>query len=101
MTYPLQHLSRRPELVVDTWAFALVDPVTKTYVGRAAPFGRQRIVSALPLKDGPQLILPDRMVNDTWGFALSDLSGNILGKPAVVVHRMLRARWTEDTRRVN
>jgi hypothetical protein len=39
----------------------------------------------------PQRILPDRLVNDVWGFYLSDPSGNLIGHPALIVHRRLMA----------
>jgi len=92
MTLPLEHVSGRPELVVDAWAFRLFDPVSKTYVGRVFSRDRTRSLSALPMRGGPpQRILPDVLVNDAWGFLLSDPSGNIIGKPAVIVHRRLTA----------
>jgi hypothetical protein len=90
----------RPEFVVDAWAFRLYDPTTKTYVGRAAEWGRQRVVSAIELNGGPQQVYPPKMVNDPWGFALADPNGNIIGKPGVTISRILSATWTHDTRRL-
>jgi hypothetical protein len=96
---PLQRLSPRTEFVVDAWAFRLFDPVSKTCVGRGQPFGRERVVSVLPMRNGPpQRLLPEKIVNDVWNFPLSDPSGNLIGRPAVIIHRLLSARWTEDTR---
>ncbi|MBO0863665.1 MAG: hypothetical protein J2P16_01145 [Mycobacterium sp.] len=97
---PLQHLSARPTLTVDPWGFRLYDPVSHTYVGRPGPFGRERLIYALPNGAGPRLLRRHRVVSDPWGFALCDpTDGSLVGTPGVIVERMLDATATKDTRR--
>jgi hypothetical protein len=101
----LRQLSPRPELLVDDSGFHVDSPVDNS-VGRAAPFGRERVVAALPLNDsntgtGPVQLAPAVVFKDAAGFYLADPAGNLLGQEnAVWVHRMLYARWTQDTRRL-
>ena len=88
-------LSARPELVVDGQR-ALRDPAW-AQIGIPGPLGRQRIVSALPTNKagGPVQISGDVLLH------LGDADGNVIGQPQRVwVHRLLYARWTEDTRRL-
>lgn len=85
-------------MVVDPAAFGVVDPSSTTIVGRPNPFGRQRIVSALPVE--PTLLSPSLVVRDAGSAYLADPDGALIGEPAVWVSRMLTARWTEDTRRL-
>jgi hypothetical protein len=94
----LRHPSTRPAVVVDPAAFGVVDP-TGDFVGRQGPFGRERVMSALPLDPGPCLLSPPTLVRDPGAAFLADADGNVIGEPAVWVERMLTARWTEDTRR--
>ena len=98
--FPLKRGTARPELIVDPWAFRLRDPVSKTYVGRAANWGRQRVVYALPTDDGPRAVRRASVVVDPWGFRLVDPAGNLVGRNGVWINRILNARWTEDTRRL-
>ena len=94
----LRHPSPRPSVVVDPAAFGVVDP-TGGFVGRPNPFGRERVMSALPLDPGPALLSPPTVVRDNGPAYLADPDNNLIGEPAVWVERMLVARFTEDTRR--
>jgi hypothetical protein len=94
----LRHPSDRPAVVVDPAAFGVVDP-SGGFVGRPGPFGRERVMSALPLDPGPCLLSPPTVVRDNGPAYLADPDGALIGEPAVWVNRMLTARWTEDTRR--
>ena len=91
--------SPRPSVVVDPAAYGVVDP-TQTFVGREGPFGRERVLFALPLEPGPALLSPPTVVRDAGSAFLADPDGALIGDPAVWVGRMLTARWTEDTRRL-
>lgn len=107
--------SARPELLVDNAGPArVIDPVPlpappaqfqqdKSSVGRtdAPPFQRMvRMLTALPLNEGPRLLLSPVLVRDTALSYLADPDGNILGVPGLWCWRMLDARWTENTRRI-
>ena len=94
----LRHPSDRPSVVVDPAAFGVGDP-TGTVVGRPGPFGRERVMSALPLDPPPTLLSPPTVVRDAGSAYLADPDGALIGEPAEWVERMLTARWTEDTRR--
>jgi hypothetical protein len=88
----LRHPSDRPSVVVDPAAYGIG-------VGRPGPFGRERVMSALPLDPGPCLLSPPTVVRDPGAAYLADPDGALIGEAAVWVGRMLTARWTEDTRR--
>jgi hypothetical protein len=94
----LRHPSDRPAVVVDPAAFGVVDP-SGGFVGRPGPFGRERVMSALPLDPGPCLLSPPTVVRDPGSSYLADPDNNLIGEPAVWVNRILTARWVEDTRR--
>jgi hypothetical protein len=94
----LRHPSPRPSVVVDPAAFGIVDP-SASALGRPGPFGRERVMSALPLDPGPALLSPPTVVHDAGSAFLADPDGALIGEAAVWVNRMLTARWTEDTRR--
>lgn len=85
--------------MVDPAAFGIADP-TGGIVGRPGPFGRERVMSALPLDPGPALLSPPTVVHDPGSAYLADPDDNLIGEPAVWVSRMLTARFTEDTRRL-
>jgi hypothetical protein len=95
----LRHPSPRPSIVVDPADFGVVAPQDGSFVGRSGPFGRERVMSALPLDPGPALLSPPTVVRDPGAAYLADPDGNLIGEAAVWVGRMLTARWTEDTRR--
>jgi hypothetical protein len=100
---PLRNLSARPELLVDQDGNRVADPVSNTVVGVAGPFGRERVVNALPLNNsmtGPVQLAPHLVLHGVDGFYICDPGGSLLGEPAIWVHRMLDARWTQDTRRL-
>ena len=99
---PLRPLSARPKLVVDPAARGIFDPSTDTRVGREGPWGRERIVFALPINGtGPVTLAAPIVVHDQDGFYLADPDGTLLGVDGVRVSRFLNARWTEDTRRLS
>ena len=85
-------------MVVDPAAFGVVAPDV-SIVGRPGPFGRERVMSALPLDPGPCLLSPPTVVRDPGSSYLADPDNNLIGEPAVWVNRILTARWVEDTRR--
>jgi hypothetical protein len=91
--------SPSPTVTVDPAAFGVVDP-TGGIVGLPGPFGRERVMSALPLDPGPALLSPPTVIHDGGSSFLADPDDNLIGEPAVWVNRMLTARWTEDTRRL-
>lgn len=93
----LRNLSARPELLRDDDSSQIADPVPQI-VGVPGPFGRHRVVFALPM--GPVQLQPRVVLHDGNGAYLADPQGNLIGTDKVVVHRMLAARWTEDTRRL-
>ena len=92
----LRNLSARPTLLREA-AFVL-DP-SGDFVGREGPFGRNRVIFALPM--APVEIRPRLVVHDGDGAYLSDPDGTLIGMDRIIVHRMLSARWTEDTRRLS
>jgi hypothetical protein len=99
---PLRHLSARPEILVDNQGVRLIDP-DNGRIGTPGPFGRERIVTALATNEsgtGPRQIAPAAVMHDNAGFYLADPNGNLLGVTALTIHRMLSARWTQDTRRL-
>lgn len=93
--------SERPQLLVDDHGRRITDFTDVTdRVGIPGPFGRERVVAALPTNktSGPVLLEPARVVCDSALCYLGDPDGNLLGEPAVWVHRMAYARWVGDTR---
>jgi hypothetical protein len=96
----LRHPSDRPTVVLDPAAFGVLDPASGTVVGRPGPFGRERVLSALPLDPGPALLSPPAVVRDPGAAYLADPAGGLIGTGAVWVSRMLTVRFTEDTRRL-
>jgi hypothetical protein len=92
----LRQPSPRPELLLDRQSNLLQDPAAST-VGMAGPFGRSRCLYALPL--AVQELSRGVLLKDQDGAMLADPAGNVIGVSRVYVHRMLTARWTEDTRR--
>jgi hypothetical protein len=97
--FPLRGLSARPTLVVDARGFRIVDPATVTSLGREGPFGRGRIVPALPLNAGPVQLRPPEVIQGVDVSYVGDPSGNLVGREGVGVARMLTATPTENTRR--
>lgn len=95
----LRNPSPRPGVVLDPAGFAITDPATQTIVGPQGPFGRERILSALPLEPGPQPFRGATCVNDGVAF-LADPDGNLIGTPALWIPRMLKATYAADTRRL-
>ena len=92
--------SARPELVISNKRSGVNDPSSQTLVGFAGPLGRERLIAALPLGNGPGMLLKHNVVHDQDGMYLADPDGNLIGFAGVWVSRMLTTRWTEDTRRL-
>ena len=93
----LRHLSSRPTLLRDEDSHQIGD-ITDALIGRPGPFGRERVVYAIPI---PGVDLRTQtVVHDQDGAYLADPQGNLIGLPKIRVDRMMTARWTEDTRRL-
>lgn len=88
--------SSRPVIVVDEAGRAAIDPTTRARVGRPGPFGRERLLWALPLAWAE---LSRGVVVDAGGPLLADPEGSVTGLARLYVPRMLRARRVENTRR--
>lgn len=88
--------SPRPTIVVDQRGRAQIDPTTGARVGLQGPFGRERLLHALPL---PWAELSRGMMVDAGGPLLADPRGSVAGLGRVYVPRMLSAGRVEDTRR--
>ena len=96
-------LSARPEILVDEQGRSLVDPTLPYRVGIPGPWGRERVVTAIPTNEaetGPALVDRGTVLVDSAGRAVVDPGGDRLGVPPLWVHRMLWARWVQDTRRL-
>lgn len=112
VTYP-KSTSARPQLVVDTSQQRIVDsnapaqapnppvPPLQGSVGQQAPFGRGKMLTALPTNgSGPVMLSPPVVFGSSLSY-LVDPDGFFVGeRAAVFVHRLLTARWVEDTRRL-
>ena len=99
--HPLRPGSWRPELIVDDHARRLWDPVTDTYVGLPAPFGRERVVFALATNGtGPVQVTRAKVLHDDDGHHIAAPDGALLGQQSVWVHRMCYAGVVEDSRRL-
>lgn len=100
MTNSLRSLSARPELLVDQQGRPELDPATTSRPGLPGPFGRARVVSALPLHDGPVQVVKPLALAAADGTLLAAVDGSVVGMPGVKVDRLLHARKTLDTRRL-
>jgi hypothetical protein len=104
MSFPLRTPSARPTLIVDSRSRSLSDADTPipNRIGRAGPFGRSRVVYALPITENPlQWVKPNTLLVDPRAGAVSDPALDLIGKDkGVYIGRLLTARWTEDTRRL-
>jgi hypothetical protein len=96
----LRPLSARPELLLDAHAVRLGDPTTQSIIGIPAPFGRERLVFALPLAKSVPPPLVARVVTDDHGVRLADADGNLIGAAEIWIPRLVYATKTEDTRRL-
>jgi hypothetical protein len=87
-------VSTRPDILVDSTGTGAAS------IGIAAPLGRRRVVSALPLLGGPRLLAPAELVCGPGAWYIGDVSGAVLGSPAVRVARLVGAGTVPDTRRL-
>jgi hypothetical protein len=95
-------ITARPTVTVDERAGRVREPaVIPTFPGTPATFGRHRVVTALPTNgDGPVLVSPPAMLRSPGAYVV-DTGGNFVGgNNAIWIHRLLTARWVEDTRRL-
>ena len=69
-------------------------------IGRSGPFGRQSIVSALPINEPPRWIVPPRVVMDSKTNYPSDQTQDLIGRNGLWCNRILYAAVVEDTRRM-
>jgi hypothetical protein len=92
MSTPLNGLSARPVIIVDSEGNRLGAPDGGT-IGTPGPWGRNRLVTTLPLADGPRRIRPDILI-------LQDPQGAYVGTPGLIVSRLVQATTTLDTRRL-
>ena len=90
----LRTLSPRPGVVVG------VDDASGGRLGVPGPWGLSRVVSALPLLDGPCELSPRQVVHDGDMGYLGDPESNVIGVPGVRVPRMVSAGTVSDTRRL-
>ena len=100
---PLRGLSERPELLVDHRGMPIGDVTNRSTVGVPSPLGNERLVFAIPLNEaqtGPIQIAPHEALRDNGGYYIADPGGNLIGVEGLWVHRMVYARWTQDTRRL-
>lgn len=98
----LRPVTPRPEIIVGAPNQPRLEDPGKTQVGfKGSPLGRERCVFALPTNgSGPVLLAPLTAAQGS-GALVADPSGNVVGaSDAVWVHRILYARFTEDTRRL-
>ena len=93
----LRLLSSRPTLLRDEDRHQITDGA-QSLIGVPGPLGRERVVFALPM--APVDVQTQTVVHDDDGAFLADPDGTVIGVPRITVHRMLTARWTEDTRRL-
>ena len=100
MTKNLRTLSTRPEPLVDQRGRPNTDPNTSTRPGIPGPFGRARVVSALPLRDGPVALVKPLALASADGTLLAAVDDTVVGTPGIKVDRLLHARKTLDTRRL-
>lgn len=100
---PLRNLSLRPELLVDNQGIPIGDVTRSSTVGVPNPLGNERLVMAIPLNEaqtGPVQIAPHEALHDNDGYYIADPDGTLTGFEGIWVHRIVYARWTQDTRRL-
>lgn len=90
--------SARPELIVDNSGAYLAEPAGVTAVGFDRPFGRDRVVYALPINGVDQATM--KLLDDGAGALVADPSDVLVGIDRVWIARLLSAAPTTDTRRL-
>jgi hypothetical protein len=101
-TFPFT-VSARPTLTVDERAGRVIEPVAPngTYPGMPLAFGLMRMATCLPTNGaGPVMVVEPLVLGDGQSY-LGDPSGTFVGEHGPeYIHRLLSARWTENTRRL-
>jgi hypothetical protein len=97
MSTALRQLSPRPTLLLDALGRRVAD-LSAGVVGVPGPFGRFRLVAALPFAQPPRQLVKPLVVHDTLLGYLADPNGNLIGVPGIWAGRVIDARWTENTR---
>lgn len=107
-TAKLSTVSGRNTLVLDERGRRVVDEAkpfpalpNQGSIGLALAFGGFRLVTALPTNDsGPVQVSPPVVFGNALAY-LGDIDGNFVGEHgAQFIHRMVSARWVENTRRL-
>jgi hypothetical protein len=93
----MAYVEPRPEVLVGG-ALPVADPTDGSVVGRPGPFGRDRVVSALPLMGGPAVLSAAATLVDAHGRFVADPDGDLVGTAAIVIGRLLSAGVVSDTR---
>jgi hypothetical protein len=101
----LRPLSPRPTLTVDNFVSRRIvdNQAPSGTVGQPSPLGSlnpPRVVGAIQSPDGPVQLAGAKIVHGIDGFYLADPSNNVIGTPAVWVHRMVVAKRVSNTRRI-
>ena len=99
--FPLRPPSPRPGLVTDQRLRRIVDDaVPQGTLGTPNPWGRGKLLTTLPLANGPRQLAPPTVGPDHDLAYLADLDGNLIGVAGIWVHKLLTATIVEDTRRL-
>ena len=88
----------RPTLLVDRDQSS-VSAVDLSRIGRAAPWGRERVLAALKLNNNPPRInIQAQALADPDRVCLRDPDGGIIGAPGLWIQRLIQATRTRNTR---
>lgn len=101
-TFP-STVTSRPTLTVDENAGRVAEPVTdRTYPGIPGAFGYFRIVTCLPTNGaGPVMVMEPLVLGDGQSYLGDPTDATFVGEHGPqYIHRLLSARWTENTRRL-
>lgn len=99
MATALRAPSDRPTLITNSQG-GRIGP-NGTQVGFDGLISNDRVITALPLRDGPHLIEPALVLRDAQMSYVVDPQGNLIGEHgATWVDRLLTATVTANTRRL-